>query len=116
MIKRTDGADAEKEKLGEKLTTSEKKLEGLETDTEKVLTSELTEAQKIWNDISSVKIDIFALSNQTVEMHAKPSPVDPAALYLTLNSAAAYPALDKALGERYDLEQVDRWTKISRKA
>jgi hypothetical protein len=90
---------------------------------------EQTVAAKLWEKIKDIPIDIFALPNQTVGNHAKREEgmdaVFPNDIYLTLRSAAAYPALEEALGssyarnqiklakgERFDLSQSARYTVI----
>jgi len=100
----------------EKMSSQEKKSEGLASETEKVITPKASEADRLWQEISSTKVDMFSLPNQTVEMHASPVQVEPSALYVQLKSPAAFPAIDQVLSARYDLEQVDRFIKITRKS
>ncbi len=116
MIKRNDGTDMNKEKMAEKMDASEKKSEMLETDTEKMLTSNpKTNAQKLWEEIRNKKIEMFSIPNQTVGMHVKPKDLGPDDLYITLNSGAALPALEKALGPDFEVEVIQQYIKISRK-
>jgi len=96
----------------DKTTTVDKKMESLKTDS----VSEMSKADSLWQEISQVKIDMFTLPNQTVEMHVSKVDVEPNALYVQLRAAAAFPALESAIGSRYDLEQVDRFLKITKKA
>ena len=90
---------------------------------------EQTPAAKLWDKIKDLPIDIFALPNQTVKDHAKREEgmdeVFPNDVYVTLRSAAAFPALEEALGiaqsrnqiklakgERFDVSQSARYTVI----
>lgn len=87
---------------------------------------EQTGASKLWDRIKDIPMDIFALPNQTVKDHAKREErmdtVFPNDLYLVLRSAAAYPALEEALGnaqarnmiklakhERFDISQQNKY-------
>ncbi len=64
---------------------------------------EKTAAEKIWEQIKDIPIDIFALPNQTVEMHVKRDArlekAMPDAVHVKLKSAAVLPALEEALGK-----------------
>lgn len=71
-------------------------------------------AADIWNDIKDKEIDMFALPNQVVSMHAQPIPIEPSKLYVTLNSSAALPSLEVAVGSKYKVELVDRFVTITR--
>ena len=88
-----------------------------------------TEASKLWDQIKGLPIDIFALPNQTVGDHARREEgmdaVFPNDIYVVLRSAAAYPALEEALGtaqarnqiklskgERFELSQSAKYTVI----
>jgi hypothetical protein len=90
---------------------------------------EQTAAAKLWDKIKDLPMDIFALPNQTVKDHAKREEgmdnVFPNDVYIILRSAAAYPALEEALGtaqarnqiklakgERFELSQSARYTVI----
>lgn len=71
-------------------------------------------AAEIWNEIKDKEIDMFALPNQVVSMHAHPVPIEPSKLYVTLNSSAALPSLEVAVGKKYTVELVDRFVTIAR--
>jgi hypothetical protein len=90
---------------------------------------EQTVSSKLWDKIKDLPIDIFALPNQTIKDHIKREEgmeaVFPNDVYVTLRSAAAYPALEEALGtaqarnqvrlakgERFELSQSARYTVI----
>ena len=88
-----------------------------------------TVAAKLWDKLKDVPMDIFALPNQTIKDHAKRECAMDAAfpndIYLILRSAAAFPALEEALGsaaargivklakhDRFDLSQSAKYTII----
>jgi len=92
-------------------------------------TEEKTGAAKLWDNIKDLPIDIFALPNQTIKDHAKivdgMDGVFPDSVFLTLRSAAAYPALEEALGnaqargqvklaknQKFDVSQQNRYTVV----
>ena len=67
----------------------------------KVVPVQPTEAEKIWNKIKDLPIDIFALPDQTVERHVRREAAiekaDPSGVHLILKSPAVLPALEDAL-------------------
>jgi hypothetical protein len=90
-----------------------------------MVNTEETGASKLWGKIKDLPIDIFALPDQTIKDHAKREErmdnVFPNDLYLIMRSAAAYPALEEALGkargllpknERLDISQQNRYIVI----
>lgn len=64
---------------------------------------EKTVAEQIWDKIKDLNIDIFALPNQTVQMHVtrdeRLERAIPDAVHVRLKSAAVLPALEEALGK-----------------
>lgn len=76
---------------------------------------EVTESDKIWSEVKDVQLDIFALPFQTVSMHASRMVVEPTRLYVTLKSSAVLPALELALGTKFDIVQAEKFIIISRK-
>lgn len=66
-------------------------------------TTEPTAAQKIWDKINDLSIDIYALPNQSVKDHVKREAglerAKPNELHLILRSAAVKPALEETLGK-----------------
>lgn len=60
-----------------------------------------TEADKIWEAIESMTMDIFALPNQKVHDYFTPVPIEPTKLYLRYKVSAALPALEESLLKRY---------------
>jgi len=80
-----------------------------------------TEAGKIWNDIKDREIFMFALPNQRVSQHASPVLIDTEKLYLVLQSSAALPSLEEAIGKgdprrgivAYAVELADRFAVVT---
>lgn len=87
--------------------------------TDKSDKKQVSEGEKIWNEVKERTIDIFALPNQKVSDHSAVAEAffvaDPAKLYLTLRSSAALPAIEEALKKHFTVSQVDKWITISRK-
>lgn len=59
------------------------------------------EADKIWEVIKNVTLDIFALPNQKVHDYFTPISVEPSKLYLQYKVSAALPALEESLHKRH---------------
>lgn len=74
-----------------------------------------TEAEKIWDEIRNLPIQMFGLPNQTVAQHAVPFPIEPTKLYLTIRSSATLPSLEVAVGNGFTVEQADRFVVVARK-
>lgn len=101
--------------MKEDRTQDEKKVAGLQKDSEVVLTDDKTAAEKIWNEIKEMKIDMFSLPNQKIEQHVKMVQVEPSSLYVELYSSATLPALEEALKNGYSVEVNGRFIKILKK-
>jgi hypothetical protein len=76
---------------------------------------EKTQAQKIWDVISNLRLDMFSLNNQFVHGYYKPLFVEPTRLYLVAitKASAALPALEVALSPKYQVEQAERFVIVS---
>jgi len=79
-----------------------------------------TESDKLWEQMRGLPLDIFALPDQTVEMHAKRVPLAPDAVHLKLKSTAVLPALEIALraiklppDKQWKLENATRFCIVS---
>lgn len=74
-----------------------------------------SEAEKFWNEIKNLKLEMFALPNQTVSTYYEFILVEPSRLYLkTLSKAtSALTALELAIGPKYVVEQADRFVIIT---
>ena len=77
--------------------------------------SQQTESEKIWDEIRNLPIQMFGLPNQTVAQHAVPFPIEPSKLYLTIRSSATLPSLEVAVGDKFTVEQADRFVIVARK-
>lgn len=73
-----------------------------------------TEAGVIWDEIKDKAIEIFALPNQTISMHATPSPVEPSRLYLLTRSSSVLPVIEMTIGKNYTVELADKYTIVAR--
>ena len=93
------------------------------------MADEKTVTNELWEKIKDLPMDIFALPFQTIKDHAKHEQgmdnVFPNAVFLTLRSAAAYPAIEEALGnaqarnqiklaktEKFELSQQSKYTVV----
>jgi hypothetical protein len=58
-----------------------------------------TDAEKIWEEIQHLPIEMFALPNQVVAQHCEPLPfaIDPSRLFLITRSTATLPSLEFSL-------------------
>ena len=82
----------------------------------KVKTSaELTEADKIWNEVKDKQIEMFALPDQVVSMYVKPVTIDPSKLFLLSSASSVLPALELVLEKKFTVEKVDRFIVVTRK-
>lgn len=74
-----------------------------------------SEAEKIWNEIKNLKLEMFALPNQFVHLYYKPITIDPARLYLTAltKATSVLTFLENAVSEKYQVEQIDRFTVLT---
>lgn len=58
----------------------------------------LTDNQKqIWDAIKGLKVEYYALPDQTVETISSPMSIEPECLYLTIKGPAALPAITDAV-------------------
>lgn len=73
-----------------------------------------TEAQKMWDEIKDLPIQMFGLPGQTVAMHANPIWIEPSKLYLTIRSTATLPSLEETIKGRFNVELVDKFVVVTR--
>lgn len=66
-------------------------------------------ADKIWDEIKDLKIEMFALPDQRVHHYCKPVPVDPSKLFLVSTVGSVLPALESVLAPKYVVEKQDRF-------
>jgi len=67
----------------------------------------LSNSEKMWNQIQNLKIDMFALPNQFVSNYCKFVNIDSEKLYLTVSPSSALPALEAALVQAYGPDKFD---------
>lgn len=72
-----------------------------------------TAADKIWDEIKNLNIEMFGLADQRVHMYCKPVPADPTKLFLVASAGAVLPALELVVAPRYAVEQVDRFIVVT---
>lgn len=75
----------------------------------------VTEAEKIWNEISNLPLEMFSLPDQTVRKYCTPVSIEPSKLYITASVQAVVPALETAIGKKFDIEMATKYIIISRK-
>lgn len=80
-----------------------------------VVEKTVSEADKIWSEISNVPLEMFSLPDQTVSKYCKPVAIEPTKLYVTASVQAVVPALEAALGKRFTVEQAQKFIIIARK-
>lgn len=73
-----------------------------------------TEASKIWSEIKDKDILMFALPNQKVSDYCSPVAVEPTKLYLLVTVSSATPSLEAAIGSKYSVDLVNKYTVVSR--
>lgn len=73
-----------------------------------------SEAEKIWEEIKHLTIQMFGLPDQIVAQHCTFIPVEPTALYLTIRSTATLPSLEAAIAPAFVVELVDKFVIVRR--
>lgn len=73
-----------------------------------------TDAERIWEEIKDLPIQMFGLPGQLVSMHCTPVPIEPTRLYVTIRSSATLPSLEAAVAGRFNVEQADKWVIVTR--
>jgi hypothetical protein len=73
-----------------------------------------SEAGDIWKEIKDKPIEMFALPDQKIFQHASPAYVEPSKLYLVTRATSVLPAIELAVGKKFNVELVDRYVVVSR--
>lgn len=73
-----------------------------------------TKSEEIWEEIKNKEVLMFALPNQTVNMYCKPVSIDPNRLFLEFRTTSFFPALEAALGNKFNIELVNKWLVVTR--
>jgi hypothetical protein len=68
-----------------------------------------SEADKIWDEIKDLNIEMFALPNQKVHDYCKPVSIDPGKLFLVTSAGSVLPSLEVAIGSKYKVEKQDKY-------
>jgi len=71
-----------------------------------------TEADKLWDRIKGLKIEMFALPNQTISQYCTFRQVEPSKLYITMSCTSVLPALEVALGPNFTIGYVGKYITI----
>ena len=73
-----------------------------------------TEADKIWEEIKNLPIQMFGLPFQVVANHCQVVRIEPNRLYLTIRSTATLPSLETAIAPKFVVELADKWVIVTR--
>lgn len=76
-------------------------------------TESKTVAEKIWDEIKDLEIEMFALPNQQVHHYCKPVSIDPSKLFLTFTVGSVLPSLEAAVSPKYSVEKQDKFLVVS---
>lgn len=80
--------------------------------------NEKSVADKVWDSIKNLRLEMFGLPNQYVHMYFEPTKfnLDPNRAYLLPKTKATsvLPALEVALGTRYEVSQAKQFIIISK--
>lgn len=74
-----------------------------------------TEADLIWNEIKNKPILMFSLPGQKVADYCRPTPVDPTRCFLIYKAGSVVPAIEDAIGTKFECQAVDKYVIVSRK-
>jgi hypothetical protein len=73
-----------------------------------------TDADKIWNEIKSLPIAMYALPGQTVEQYLVRVDSNIPELMVKISASAVVPALEMAFNGRYTMDQMEGYFVIRR--
>ncbi|CAB4197046.1 hypothetical protein UFOVP1290_566 [uncultured Caudovirales phage] len=72
-----------------------------------------TNADKIWDEIKNLNIDMFALPDQKVHQYCTPIAIDPNKLFLTSSVGSFLTALELILRSKYSVEREERFIVVT---
>lgn len=72
-----------------------------------------TAAQQMWDEIKDLKIEMFALPDQRVNMYCKPVEIDPSKLFLLVTAGSVLTALELVISPKYVIEKMDRFLVVT---
>lgn len=74
-----------------------------------------TPADKMWDEIKDLTIEMFALPNQRVHQYCSPVTVDPSKLFLLTSAGSVLTALEAVIGSKYSVERQERFVVVTPK-
>jgi len=74
-----------------------------------------TPGQVMWEEIKNHPLDMFGLPGQTVSNYCSPMDVEPSRLFLSFKVQSVLPALETALGKKFNFEMANKIIIITRK-
>jgi hypothetical protein len=75
----------------------------------------MTSGKKVWDEIKDKNIDVFAMTSKISEF-CEYVDIDPVKCYLKCKASAALPALETALGPKYQCTLVEKWVVVEKLA
>ena len=73
----------------------------------------VSDSDKIWEEIKNLKMDIFGLPDQFVSQYCKKVDIEPSKCYLTIKVSSVLPSLEAAVGSKYMVDRVDKFITVS---
>lgn len=74
-----------------------------------------TEADRIWDEIKDVSINVFGADGQAVNQYVKKLDLPGTSLYVKLTAGAVLPALETAIGRLFTVVLHDGYVMVTRK-
>jgi hypothetical protein len=74
---------------------------------------EKTPAEKIWDEIKDLTIEMFALPNQKVHQYCSPVTIDPSKLFLLTSAGSVLTALEAVVKPKYVVERQERFVVVT---
>jgi hypothetical protein len=72
-------------------------------------------ADKIWDQVKNIRLDMFGLPNQAVHKYCKKLDVEPSKLYLTFSVGAFLPAFEEAIKDSFVVERTEKYLIVTPK-
>lgn len=77
--------------------------------------SKFAEADKIWKEIKDKPLQMFALTGQKVSDYCNPVNIEPNRCFLLYKASSVIPALEEAIGTKFNCEAMYKYVVVSRK-
>lgn len=71
-----------------------------------------TVANKIWEEIKNIPLDLFGIKGRPVNEVCSPVLIEPTKCYLTIKVGAVLPALEEAIGKKYEVNLVNKFVVV----